>query len=340
MPLRAAGLDAAEEDGRRRLTRVLVGGASGAIGRAVVAALVARGHAVVAPVRRAPDAALAAALAGADVRIADVADPASLARAVPPGEPLDAVVSCLASRTGVADDAWAIDHRATVALFEAAAVAGARRAVLVSALCVQTPRLAFQHAKLAAEAALRDGSMAWTVVRPTAFFRSLSGQVERVRRGRPFLVVGDGTATACKPISDRDLAAFIADALVDASTVGRVLPIGGPGEALTPRDQAALLARLLGRPVPLRRVPARLLDAIAGGLALAARAVPRWEAKAELARIGRHYATHAMLVLDPATGRPSAAATPSTGRDTLAEHYAALLRGDTTDARGTHAVFE
>jgi divinyl chlorophyllide a 8-vinyl-reductase len=339
VPLRAAGLEAADEDPARRLRRVLVGGASGSIGRAVVAALVARGHAVVAPVRRPPDAELAAALAGADVRVGDVADPASLARDVLAGERIDAVVSCLASRTGVAADAWAIDHRATVALFDAAASAGARRAVLVSALCVQTPRLAFQHAKLAAEAALRDGPLAWTVVRPTAFFKSLSGQVERVRRGRPFLAIGDGARTACKPISDRDLAAFVADVLDDPSTIGRVLPIGGPGEALTPRDQAALLAGLLGRPVALRRVPAALLDAIAGGLALAARAVPRWEAKAELARIGRHYATHSMLVLDPATGRPSASATPSTGRDTLAEHYAALLRRDAADARGAHAVF-
>ena len=46
-------------------------------------------------------------------------------------------------------------------------------------------------------------------MRPTAFFKSLSGQVERVRGGRPFLLFGDGTLTACKPISDADLAAGV-----------------------------------------------------------------------------------------------------------------------------------
>ena len=62
-------------------------------------------------------------------------------------------------------------------------------------------------------------------------------------------------------------------------------------------------------------------------------------AKAELARIGRYYATESMLVLDPATGRYDARATPSTGSDTLFDHYARLVRGDAVAERGDHAVF-
>ena len=46
-----------------------------------------------------------------------------------------------------------------------------------------------------------------------------------------------------------------------------------------------------------------------------------------------------MLVLDPATGRYDADATPETGTDTLADHYARLLRGEAADDRGAHAVF-
>jgi divinyl chlorophyllide a 8-vinyl-reductase len=63
------------------------------------------------------------------------------------------------------------------------------------------------------------------------------------------------------------------------------------------------------------------------------------KAKAELARIGRYYATESMLVLDPATGRYDAGATPEFGTDTLADHYAAILRGDAADDRGAHKVF-
>ncbi len=61
--------------------------------------------------------------------------------------------------------------------------------------------------------------------------------------------------------------------------------------------------------------------------------------KAELAEIGLYYASESMLVWNPDTGAYDAAATPSTGQDTLAEHYARLLRGEIRDERGDHAVF-
>ena len=145
--------------------------------------------------------------------------------------------------------------------------------------------------------------MAYSIVRPTAFFKSLSGQVERVRRGRPFLVFGDGRLTACKPISDGDLAEYLADCLEDDRLRGRVLPIGGPGEAITPRQQGEALFALLGRAPRFRAVPVALLDGVAGVLGAAGRLVPSLAEKAELARIGRYYATESMLVLDPASGR-------------------------------------
>ena len=60
---------------------------------------------------------------------------------------------------------------------------GIGRFVLVSAICVQRPRLAFQHAKLAFEAELAASQLDWTVLRPTALMKSLSGQLARVRPG-------------------------------------------------------------------------------------------------------------------------------------------------------------
>lgn len=303
----------------------------------------ARGHTVVAFVRPGRAQALVAdpALAGAIWREGEATDAASIARDGVCGERFDAWVSCLASRGGAPRDAWAVEHAAHRALLAALQAAGARRVVLLSAICVQKPRLAFQQAKLAFERELMASGTDWTLVRPTAFFKSLSGQVARVRAGKPFLVFGDGTLTACKPIADADLAAFLADTLADPATVHRVLPIGGPGPAITPRDQAALLAELLGRPVPLRSVSPRLLDAIAGTLGALARLLPlpALVAKAEFARIGRYYATESMLVWDERAGRYDAAATPSTGRHTLREHYARLLAGEAEAGLGEHAVF-
>ena len=86
-------------------------------------------------------------------------------------------------------------------------------------------------------------------------------------------------------------------------------------------------------------MPVALLDCIITVLGAGGRAGPAWAAKAELARIGRYYATESMLVLDPASGRYSAEATPSTGSQTLVDFYAALLRGEATIERGEHAVF-
>jgi divinyl chlorophyllide a 8-vinyl-reductase len=61
--------------------------------------------------------------------------------------------------------------------------------------------------------------------------------------------------------------------------------------------------------------------------------------KAELARIGRYYATESMLVLDQATGSYDAAATPSFGAETLFDYYKSVLAGAAAPERGDHAVF-
>jgi divinyl chlorophyllide a 8-vinyl-reductase len=118
-----------------------------------------------------------------------------------------------------------------------------------------------------------------------------------------------------------------------------VLPIGGPGEAITPRRQGEALFASLGRKPRFRRVPVALLDGVVGALGAAARLAPPLADKAELARIGRYYATESMLVLDPGTGRYDAAATPSTGTETLFDHYGALVAGGAAPERGDHAVF-
>ena len=266
-------------------------------------------------------------------------DPAALARDGFRGEAFDAVVSCMASRTGAPRDVCAVDHRMHVDALAAARNAGFRHFVLLSAICVQKPLLAFQRAKLAFEAALAGSGLTHSIVRPTALFKSLSGQVERVRRGRPFLVFGDGTLTACKPIGDGDLADYLADCLEDDRLWNRVLPIGGPGEAITPRQQGEALFALLGRKPRFRRVPLALLDGVVGAVGAAARLAPPLADKAELARIGRYYATESMLVLNPGTGRYDAAATLSTGTETLFDYYEALVAGGAAPERGDHAVF-
>ncbi len=322
---------------RRSPQRVFLAGATGTIGRALAHALAEAGRDVVCFVR--PGADTTALPRTVDIRTGAPTDATSLAKAGFRGEMFDAVISCLASRSGVPDDAWAVDHRANRTLLEQARAAGVERFVVLSAICVQKPRLAFQHAKLAFENELMQSGIDWTIVRPTAFFKSLSGQVARVMAGKPYLVFGDGRVTACKPISNRDLADFVVGCLDDPAARNRILPIGGPGPAITPLDQAHHLFRLLDRPPRIRHIPLALVDGIAGMIGVASRVAPPLRTKAELARIGRYYATESMLVLDPETGRYDADTTPEHGTDTLFDHYAELVRGEAKTERGAHTVF-
>jgi divinyl chlorophyllide a 8-vinyl-reductase len=325
----------AEEARAAPRMRVCLAGATGTIGQATARALARRGHDVVCFLR--PRAEKSAA-APQGARVVDFADPASLANGFC-GERFDAVVSCMASRTGAPKDAWAIDHQAHVNLLRAARDAGITHFVQLSAICVQKPLLEFQRAKLAFEKALVESGVTYSIVRPTAFFKSLSGQIDRVRNGKPFLLFGDGTLTACKPISDDDLAAYLADCLEDESRWNRILPIGGPGEAITPLQQGEVLFKLLGRPPKFQKVPVALMDVIIGALGVLAPFSARLAEKAEFARIGRYYATESMLWLNPETGRYDAQTTPSTGKETLSDFYASVIAGAAAPDRGDHAVF-
>ncbi|MBK1636782.1 NAD(P)H-binding protein [Rhodovulum adriaticum] len=320
--------------------RVLMLGATGTIGRATVAALAARGHQVVCftrpgaqgdPRRGLPE--------GVEIRTGDVTDAGSLAHDGFRGERFDAVVSCLASRTGAPRDSWAIDHKAHSDALAAARAAGVAQFVLLSAICVQKPDLEFQRAKLAFEDELMKSGLTWSIVRPTAFFKSLSGQVERVKQGKPFLLFGDGRLTACKPISDADLGAYIAECLDDPARQNAILPIGGPGPAITPLEQGEMLFGLLGKEPKFKHVPVAMMDVIITVLSTLGRVSPKLRAKAEFARIGKYYATESMLVLDPATGQYDADATPEAGTETLRDYYGRLIRGEETVDLGEHAMF-
>jgi divinyl chlorophyllide a 8-vinyl-reductase len=285
---------------------ILVAGASGTIGQAVVRRLEADGHAVTTPGR------------------AVLTDAGALAQVMAEARP-EVVISCIASRSGAPKDAQAVDYGANALLLEAAQAAGARQFILLSAICVQKPLLAFQHAKLAFEAKLMASGIDYAIVRPTAFFKSLSGQVKRVKAGKPFLIFGDGELTRCKPISDADLARFIAQCIDNPETSRRILPIGGPGPAISLREQGALLCELAGQPVRFKSVSPKLFTYAERVLNLGAGVSDWFAEKAEYARIARYYATESMLVLDPETGTYRADLTPEFGSETLEDHYRKLL---------------
>jgi divinyl chlorophyllide a 8-vinyl-reductase len=288
--------------------RIALAGASGTIGAAVLKRLTAEGHDVTTVPRT--------ALAQAD----------ALAALLVEAQP-EVVISCIASRSGAPKDAQAVDYQANSALLAAAQAAGAGHFILLSAICVQKPLLAFQHAKLKFENELAESGIGYTVIRPTAFFKSLSGQVKRVKAGKPFLIFADGELTRCKPISDDDLAHFITGCIDNPATLGKILPIGGPGPAISLKEQGEILFRAAGKAPKFKSISPKIFTFAERVLALGAPFSGWFAEKAEYARIARYYATESMLVHDPATGQYSADLTPEFGQDTLEDHYRRLLAG-------------
>jgi len=211
---------------------LLVAGATGYIGRSVVKELVDRGIETISVVRSQksiPDLTLHY-LKGSNIIECDVSQRKDIYDTMQKHKP-DAVVCCLASRSGVGRDAWAIDYLASVNILHALesicsrseqdansnsnedAIINSKNPhyVLLSAFCCGKPYLQFQYAKIQLERELSvSKKCSHSIVRPTAFFKSLDGQIESVRDGKPILYFGDGKCAA-NPICEKDLARFLAD---------------------------------------------------------------------------------------------------------------------------------
>lgn len=76
--------------------------------------------------------------------------------------------------------------------------------------------------------------MTYTIVRPTAFFKSVSGQLESIQnKGAPYVLFGDGAVTKCNPIAEEDLAYYMMDSAINDDKRNKILNIGGPDQPLT-----------------------------------------------------------------------------------------------------------
>ena len=241
---------------------------------------------------------------------------------------IDYVISCIASKTGGIKDSWAVDFEGNNNLLNFALEKKVSLFILLSAICVQKPKLAFQRAKLAFESQLVRSGMPYSIVRPTAFFKSISGQIERVKSGKPFLLFDNGQKTACKPISETDLAIFITDCITNTSRLNKVLPIGGPGPAITPLDQGKLIFELLGKDPYFRRIPSFIFYVFGFCLLPFAIMSCRIQNLREFTKIAHYYSTESMLVWNEQKNCYDQNMTPEFGKDTIKKFYEERINGN------------
>ena len=165
------------------MTRVLITGASGFIGRAAVAELVQRGYSVRAAVRRPPTPAFAPG-----VEVIQHPDLSHSFDWQPLLKDVDQVIHLagIAHTRGVTAEQFdRINRLATAELADAATQAGIKHFVFVSSIRAQagpsadhalnerdeaTPTDAYGMAKLGAEAAVRSAGIPFTILRPVALY--------------------------------------------------------------------------------------------------------------------------------------------------------------------------
>ncbi|HEX2084833.1 MAG TPA: SDR family oxidoreductase [Solirubrobacteraceae bacterium] len=232
---------------------VLVAGATGHLGRALVAELRRRGHRTRALVRDA-----SRAPAADEVAVGDAArDP--LDRVV---AGVDAVFSALGGTSRVDGGPRRpfrdLDTAPNVALLRAAERAGVRRFAYVSLLNADRLRgNAYVDAHEEVVDALLASPLDATIVRANGFFSAYDEVLDLARKGRA-RVLGDPDALS-NPVHDADLAGACADAL--EAGAGEV-EVGGP-ETLTRREEIELANAAAGRAAAAKRMPPALPHAAA-----------------------------------------------------------------------------
>jgi divinyl chlorophyllide a 8-vinyl-reductase len=293
------------------MKRVVIAGATGYIGKYVVKESLRRGYdtvAIVRPGSKSKDD----FFEGAEVITADVCDEASI-RDLAFTKPTDVIVSCLASRSGTKSDSYKIDYQATLNCLQAARDAKVGHFILLSAYCVKKPLLQFQKAKLEFEDKLVNaGDIKYSIVRPTAFFKSVSGQLELLQQGWPFVMFGDGQICKCNPIAEQDLAAYMLNCIDDSSKWNQILDLGGPDEGMTMLEQGNMIFDIVEKPPSFIKAPIGIFDAVINTLAWFGQWFEGAEDAAELGRIGKYYAVEDMLTTEPSE---------KFGTVTLREHY-------------------
>jgi uncharacterized protein YbjT (DUF2867 family) len=241
--------------------RVLVVGASGALGRPTIRALLERGVAVRGLCRH-PEAAADLAAAGAEIVAGDLTDRASIERALSGATRVLAAAHSLMGRGRWRSEA--VDGDGHRMLIDASKAAGVDRFVYTTAA---TLPIDFGRTKREVEQYLAGSGLPHAVLAPTAFMEHHVHQFNGLNvltKGKAQFV-GPGTKRR-NFVAASDVAQFAMRALLDEPLPFSRLEIGGPDHASN-LEVAALYARLAGRPLKVSHLPA----AVARAMSLLAR---------------------------------------------------------------------
>ena len=208
---------------------ILVTGATGNVGRELVAALAARGEGVRALVR---DPAHVRLPGGVELVQGDLELPESLTPAL------------RGARGVFLLGGWG-DMPELLRRIERARI---ERVVLLTSRCVVggRPDNPVTRIWLDSEAAVRDAGVGWTILRPSGYQSNALRWLPQLQQGD--VVRAPWPDVPIAAIDPADVAAVAATVLTEPGHEGVAQPLSGP-EALVPADQVKTLAAVLGRPL-------------------------------------------------------------------------------------------
>lgn len=222
---------------------ILVTGAAGKTGRAVVRALVARGAVVRALVHRREQIEAVRALGARDVAAGDMRDGADVARAM---AGMRAVYHICPN---VHPDEVTIGQVA----IDAARESGVQRFVYHSVLHPQVEAMPHHWRKMRVEERLFESGLDYTILQPAAYMQNVLAQWDNVVQRRIY-VVPYGVETRLGMVDLEDVAEAAARVLTEPGHAGATYELAGP-EALAQTEVAEILGRQLEHDVTAQQVP-------------------------------------------------------------------------------------
>jgi nucleoside-diphosphate-sugar epimerase len=253
------------------MSRILVTGATGFIGRAVVADFAQRGHTVRAAVRRAPEPPFPLG-----VEVIQHADLVGDVEWQPLLDGIDGVIHLagIAHTGGISPELYdQVNCVATAQLANAAAQAGVRRFVFVSSIRAQigaaadhaltendaaAPADAYGHSKLAAEEKVRSSGVPFTILRPVLLYgAAVKGNFALLLRA-----AASRWPLPMKSLANRrsllgldNFVSALDFVLSTPATIGETYVVADPGEPPRLAEVIATVRQAQGRPAGVLPMP-------------------------------------------------------------------------------------
>jgi uncharacterized protein YbjT (DUF2867 family) len=222
---------------------ILVTGAAGKTGRAVIQRLVQKGKAVRALTKRTEQAVTLKKLGVQETIVGDMVDQAIMDQAL---QGVEAVYH-------ICPNMHPEEIRIGEIVLQAAQLNAVERFVYHSVLHPQIEAMAHHWQKLRVEEKLLESGLSFTILQPAAYMQNVLANWDRIKKEGVY-AVPYAVDTRLSMVDLQDVAEVAAKTLIESGHEGAIYELCGP-DVLSQQDVAAALEMALGRPFRAEAIP-------------------------------------------------------------------------------------